>query len=268
MRIGVIQMAATTDKAVNIATIERLVGTVGEDCDLVVLPEGAMHDFGKPEDDLAAAAEPLDGPFVGSLQRLAARLGTVLVAGMFERTDEAERVFNTLVAVSPDGLLTHYRKLHLYDSFGYRESERLVPGDGSLAVLPVADLTLGLMTCYDLRFPEMARALVDSGADTLVVPAAWVAGPYKVDHWRTLLAARAIENTCHVVAAAQCGRTYTGYSSIVDPMGVTRAGLGDEDGVATATLTAADLESARERNPALRHRRFTVGLIDTERVLR
>ncbi|HET7326241.1 MAG TPA: carbon-nitrogen hydrolase family protein [Nocardioidaceae bacterium] len=264
MQVAVVQMSATTDKADNEATIERLVARAGPAADLVVLPEAVMHDFGRPDDPLAPAAEPLDGPFVGLLQRLAGVHHATLVAGMFEQTDEPDRVFNTLVAVSGDGLLARYRKTHLYDSFGYRESDRLVAGEVEPVTVPVGDLTLGLMTCYDLRFPEMSRALVDAGADTLVIPAAWVAGPYKVDHWRTLLAARAIENTCHVVAAAQCGRIYTGHSAIIDPVGVTRVGLGHDEGLASAVVSTGDLDAARKRNPALQHRRFTVTAIGAE----
>ncbi|MGH3384490.1 MAG: carbon-nitrogen hydrolase family protein [Nocardioidaceae bacterium] len=260
MQVAVVQMSATTDKAVNAATIERLVAAACRDVspDLVVVPEAAMHDFGRPDDPLVPAAERLDGPFVGLLQRLADTHGTTLVAGMFEQSDEPGRVFNTLVVVDAGGMRASYRKAHLYDAFGYRESDRLVAGEPTPVVAKVADLTVGLMTCYDLRFPEMSRVLVDAGADVLLVPAAWVAGPYKVDHWRTLLAARAIENTCHVVAAAQCGRTYSGHSAVIDPMGVTRAGLGDEEGVASTVITAEEVAAARERNPSLRHRRFEI----------
>lgn len=267
MQVAVVQMSATTDKAENAAAIERLVAQAAPGADLVVLPEAVMHDFGKPDDPLAPAAEALDGPFVGLLRRLAGEHDVTVVAGMFEQTDEPDRVFNTLVAVSGAGLRARYRKAHLYDSFGYRESDRLVAGDVEPVTVPMGELTLGLMTCYDLRFPEMSRALVDAGADTLVVPAAWVAGPHKVDHWRTLLAARAIENTCHVVAAAQCGRVYTGHSAIIDPMGITRAGLGVAEGVASTAVRADDVASARERNPSLRHRRFTVTPATVERSL-
>lgn len=252
------QMSATTDKDANAAAIERLVAQVPPGTDLTVLPEAVMYEFGKPDTPLAPEAEPLDGPFVGLLQRLAGERATTVVAGMFEQTDDPDRVYNTLVAVTADGLRARYRKTHLYDSFGYKESERLVAGGVEAVTLDLGELTIGLMTCYDLRFPEMSRALVDAGADTLVVPAAWVAGPYKVDHWRTLLAARAIENTCHVLAAAQCGRTYTGHSALVDPMGTTRVGLGHAEGVITGSVSVEDVASARERNPALQHRRFTV----------
>ena len=99
-----------------------------------------------------------------------------------------------------------YRKIHLYDSFGYRESDALSAGRARARRRRRARLRVGLMTCYDLRFPELARALVDAGAEVLVVPAAWVAGPRKVDHWRALLRARAIENPVFVVAAGQPDR--------------------------------------------------------------
>ena len=156
----------------------------------------------------------------------------------------------------PDGdLLATYRKTYLYDSFGYRESDRLTPGDGAAVTIKADDVTLGLMTCYDLRFPEFARGLVDAGAEALVVPAAWVRGPLKEDHWATLLRARAIENTCYVVAAGQTGATYIGCSMIIDPMGVALAALGDETALAVADVTPSRLADVRRRNPSLENRR-------------
>ena len=115
---------------------------------------------------------------------------------------------------------------------------------------------VGLMTCYDLRFPELARLLVDRGADVLVVPAAWVAGPRKVEHWRTLVRARAIENTVFVVAAAQPGPRYTGHSMVVDPLGDVLAEAGEEAAVLRATLDRELLDDARRTNPSLANRRF------------
>jgi predicted amidohydrolase len=131
------------------------------------------------------------------------------------------RPFNTVVALPPDGrLIGSYRKLHLYDAFGFAESELFPPGQhGPPLVFEASGLARGVMTCYDLRFPEIARALVDARADVLLVPSAWVAGPAKEDHWMTLLRARAIENTTYVVAAGQTGPSYVGHSVVVDPMG-------------------------------------------------
>jgi predicted amidohydrolase len=123
-------------------------------------------------------------------------------------------------------------------------------------LVEVGGFTLGLMTCYDLRFPELGRALVDRGADVLVVPAAWVAGPRKVDHWRTLVRARAIENTAYVVAAGQPGPRYSGHSLVVDPLGDVLAEAGEAAETLTATLDTAVLEEARRTNPSLANRRL------------
>lgn len=254
MRVALVQLSAGTGTDANLAAIRRL--TDGVDADLVVLPEAVMHDFGDPALPLGPVAQPLDGPFVGTLAEVARASGAVVVGGMFERSGDADRPYNTLVAVGSDGaVLATYRKAHLYDSFGYRESDRLRAGDPVPVVFELAGVRLGLLTCYDLRFPEQGRALVDAGAEAFVVPAAWVRGPLKEDHWQTLLRARAIENTVYVAAAAQNGRAYCGLSQLVDPLGVVVAGLGDEEGRLIAELDPDRVTAARERNPALRHRR-------------
>ena len=257
MRVAVVQLAADVDSASNREAISRQLAELGagDDLDLVVLPEAAMHDFGSPDLDLAPVAEPLDGPFVTMIAAEAVRLGATIVAGMFERTDGLP--FNTLVVVGPDGVLqTTYRKIHLYDSFGYKESERLLPGALEPVVVDVAGRPVGLMTCYDLRFPELARTLVDAGAETLVVPAAWVAGEHKLEHWRTLLRARAIENTVHVVAAAQGGERYTGHSLVADPWGSIVVEAGSDAQILRTDVLADDVASARDVNPSLANRRL------------
>jgi len=258
MHITLAQLASSTDVDANLARIAELTATVGS-TDLLVLPEAVMADFGKPDTPLGPLAQPLDGPFTDAIAGLARRTGATVVAGMFERSEDAERPFNTLLAVGPDGALqAHYRKAHLYDSFGYRESDRLQQGELVPAVLHVGDVGLGLMTCYDLRFPEHSRALVDAGADVLVVPAAWVRGPLKEEHWQTLLHARAIENTAYVAAAAQCGRRYCGHSRLVDPMGVVVAGIGEAEGAIAASVSRDRIAEVRATNPALEHRRWQV----------
>jgi predicted amidohydrolase len=261
MRVAVLQMSSGTDSTANRQAVSRafsaLEAELDDGLDLVVLPEATMHDFGAADHDLASAAEPLDGPFVGLLAEQASRIGATVVAGMFERTDGLP--FNTLVAVRPDGdLAAVYRKIHLYDSFGYRESDRLAGGPLEPVVLDVADLRLGLMTCYDLRFPELGRALVDAGALGFVVPSAWVAGPSKVHHWRTLVAARAIENTVIVVAAAQNGEHYCGHSMIVDAAGSMVEEAGGGDAVLRADLTATAISDVRDANPSLLNRRMSM----------
>ena len=255
MRVALVQLASSTDSAANRALVETRLGGLERPADLVVLPEGTMHDFGSGDHDLAPIAEPLDGPFVEMLTAQARRLGSAVIAGMFERTDDLP--FNTLVVIGPDGSLdATYRKIHLYDSFGYRESERLSAGDIEPVVIDVAGIRTGLMTCYDLRFPEMGRSLVDAGAQLFGVPAAWVAGEHKLHHWRTLLTARAIEDTVAVAAAAQGGERYTGHSLVVDAWGSIVSEAGDGDDLVEADIDPADTARAREVNPSLSNRRI------------
>jgi predicted amidohydrolase len=257
MRVALVQFASATDSATNRTIIQDQLVSLGpsDDLDLVVLPEAAMHDFGSADHDLAAIAEPLDGPFVTMLGDQARRTGATIIAGMFERAGELP--YNTLVVIGPDGTLRQtYRKIHLYDSFGYKESDRLLPGDVEPVVVDIAGRPVGLMTCYDLRFPEHARALVDAGAETIVIPAAWAAGDRKLEHWRILLAARAIENTVHVAAAAQGGERYTGHSLAVDPWGSIMSEADSAPAILKVTLEAEDVARARDVNPSLANRRI------------
>lgn len=243
----------------NLPTIARLVEDAAErGARLIVIPEYSAW-FETPfTDALAEHAESLDGPFVRELIGLAERFGVGIVAGLVERA-EGTRVHNTVVAVDATGLQAAYRKQHLYDAFGDRESDRIAPGAlEAPQTFRLGDLTFGLMTCYDLRFPESARVLLDAGADVIVVPAEWVRGPLKEDHWSTLVRARAIENTAFVLAAGQTPPIGVGRSMIVDPSGIVLASLGTQEGIAVATLDRAELERVRQVNPALELRRYRV----------
>ncbi|HEY9377892.1 MAG TPA: carbon-nitrogen hydrolase family protein [Jiangellaceae bacterium] len=257
VRVALVQLAAGTDPAENVTAVTKLLD--GVNADLIVLPEAVMHEFGPPGTPLGPVAQPLDGPFVGALAELARNHNAAVVAGMFEISDDADRPYNTLVALDDQGeRLATYRKAHLFDSFGHRESDQLTPGLPHPVTIDVAGLRVGLMTCYDLRFPELGRALVDAGAEMLAVPAAWVRGPLKEGQWLVLLRARAIENTAYVAGAAQCGPLYCGRSALVDPMGVVVSALGEADGVVTGVVEPDRLRAVREHNPALRHRRWRV----------
>ena len=251
LSLALVQEASGLEPDDNRALLDKL---APRDADLVVFPEAFARDFGKAGSDVSAFAEPVDGPFGTEVGRVADDRGATLVAGMFERSDDPARPFNTLLVRG--AAQAAYRKIHLYDSFGYKESDALTGGATEPVVVDVAGVPVGLMTCYDLRFPEMARALVDGGAELIVLPAAWVAGDRKVDHWRTLLRARAIENTVYVAAAAQPAPRYSGHSMVVDPLGDVLAEAGDDAGVVTATIGRDRLEEARSLNPSLANRRL------------
>lgn len=252
LRIALVQHASGLEPEANRRLLAELTPA---DTDLVVFPEAFARDFGEAGSDVSPYAEALSGPFAAEVDRVAAERGTTVVAGMFEAGPDPARPYNTLVVRG--AATASYRKVHLYDSFGYRESDRLSPGPTApVVVMAVGGIRVGLMTCYDLRFPELARALVGAGAELLLVPAAWVAGARKVDHWRTLLRARAIENTVFVAAAGQPGPRYTGHSMVVDPLGDVLAEAGDEPTVVRATVDLEALTRARATNPSLANRRL------------
>ncbi|MCH1865565.1 carbon-nitrogen hydrolase family protein [Nocardioides sp. CFH 31398] len=262
LRVSLVQAASTLDPAENRELLAKTAAEVPDGTDLMVWPEAFARDFGKAGSDVSGAAETVwgadagDGPFAGAVAQLAAERRATVVAGMFETSDDPGRPWNTLAVAGPDGERASYRKIHLYDSFGYRESDRLSPGGTTPVTVEVGGFTLGLMTCYDLRFPEHARMLVDAGSEVLVLPAAWLAGPGKLHHWRTLLTARAIENTVFVVAAAQPAPRYTGHSLALDPMGRVLGEAGDDAGRVDVVLERSVLAEARETNPSLANRRL------------
>jgi deaminated glutathione amidase len=263
MRVAIAQFTANLDPGVNREEIRKLSADAASGrAELAVFPEAAARDFGAPGEPLAPVAEPLDGPFASTLAQLGRKHRMAIVAGMLESIEgSSTHVYNTVIAVGPGGdLLGAYRKLHLFDAFGRRESSTIRPGDGQTLVFQHGGFTFGVLTCYDLRFPELARALVDQGAAVLVVPAAWVQGPLKEDHWVTLARARAIENTSYLVGSAQVGNVYCGRSLVVDPLGVVVAALGDRPGVAVAEIDPERIAEVRARVPSLQHRRFTVHL--------
>lgn len=271
VRVTLGQLRVSEDHAANREVVRRAFDTASRArADVLVLPEYASG-F-DPRGTGREHAEPLDGPFVTLLRERAAQDGVAVVAGTTlpgtgtgsdpgTDGDAPPRAVNAVVAVDASGeLVGVYRKVHLYDAFGHRESERLEPGpaDAPPLVLDVAGVRLGVLTCYDLRFPESARRAVDAGADVLLVPAAWAAGPLKELHWRTLATARAIENTAVVVAVGQAGPGVVGRSLVVGPDGVVGLELGAEPELRTVDLDPEALAGVRASNPSLANRRYRV----------
>ncbi|MGA1837992.1 carbon-nitrogen hydrolase family protein [Herbiconiux sp. 11R-BC] len=259
--VAVAQFAPGADKAANLETIARLTRqAAARGASLVVFPEYSSFFVDPLGEALVQNAEPLDGPFVTVLSGLAAELDVHIIAGLVARARDERRFSNLLVAVSPvDGVVATYSKLHLYDAFGAHESEWVEAGDiAEPQTFSIEGVTVGMQTCYDIRFPEVSRRLVDAGADLVAVPAEWVRGPLKEHHWRSLVTARALENTIYVAAADQTPPIGVGASLVVDPMGVTIASLGEREDVAVAWIDPRRIDEVRRVNPALALRRFTV----------
>ncbi|MEU2087736.1 carbon-nitrogen hydrolase family protein [Nocardia beijingensis] len=260
--VAVVQFAPSTDPAQNLATVREHVRAAGErGARVVVAPEYSMFAVTRLDERVVAVAEPLTGPFVTGLGAIAREFGVFLVAGTVEQiAPGGDRIRNTLVVLGPDGsLVTRYRKVHLYDAFGHLESDVVEPGViEAPATFTVGDVTFGMQTCFDLRFPEGVRRVAAAGAQVLLLPAQWIPGPGKVDQWTTLVRARAIENTIYVAAADQAAPRGAGASMIVDPAGAVLTELGDEPGVLTAGIDLAYLGKVRTTNPSLALRRFAI----------
>jgi deaminated glutathione amidase len=261
MRVALGQIPISSDPAVNLERVKVAATTAAaQGADLAVFPEGTQARFSA---DLCAVAEPLDGPFGQGLSDIARTTGIAVVAGVFEPAPDG-RAYNTTVGYDGAGqLVAVYRKIHLFDALGHQESDHIAPGHEPV-IAELAGLRVGFMTCYDVRFPELARALAASGADLLVVPAAWAAGLYKEEHWVTLVRARAIENTIWVAAAGQVpdpaeqptrAPTGVGRSMLVDPMGVVRLDLGPSQAIAVGEVDIDLTKTVRVALPCLANRR-------------
>lgn len=257
MRVAVGQFAASEEWQPNAASTRDMISRATDGgADLLVLPEGILTRFTEDIGRLRHTAQPLDGPFVEDVRAATSGTGCTVVLGVHER--DGDDVFNTLLVLRDGAVVATYRKLHLYDAFGAKESDIVTPGDVLPPLVECAGLQLGLITCYDVRFPEQARLLALAGADALVLPAAWVRGPQKERHWELMVCARAVENTCYVIASGECGPRNIGNSMIVDPLGVPVSRLAEQEGMAWGDVERERIEDVRRRLPVLHNRRFAV----------
>ena len=214
--------------------------------DMVIFPELFMSEF------------PLDGPFVTEMRALAKQYGTWVVFGMNEIVDDPDddRNYNTSVVVNSEGeIVTHYHKTHLYDAFGSKESDKIKPGDQLFEPIDTPFGRIGLFVCYEVRFPEVARDQRAKGADIIIMPTAWVCGKMKSLHFRSLITARAIENTVYMLACDQANDKSIGESVVVDPMGVPVASAGGEKQLLVARVSLDRVDAVRKKLPAYKDRR-------------
>jgi predicted amidohydrolase len=230
----------------------------GVEADLVVLPElwSSGYVFSSHAEVDAIAEDAARGATARALAAAARRERRHYVAGFPERY--RGRYFNSALLVAPDGVRAVYRKLHLYDAFGFKESDKFHPGADIAPLVNFGDAHCGTMICYDLRFPELARMLTLDGANILFAPSGWVQGDLKVEHWQTMIKARALENGCFVIAPNQVGNIYTGHSMAVDPLGRTLVDLQEKEGLAVIDIDLAMVKEVCEKLPLLQNRRTDV----------
>lgn len=259
MKFAVAQLIASPDKQENLKkALDVIAKAKAQNADLVVLPETfmalIMAGSGVAYADIA---EPLDGPFVSALSQAAKQHGIYVVCGVYEsKADDKKRSYNTVVVLDDEGKLIHsYRKTHLYDAFSYSESTNIIPGDNGFEPVETKFGKLGVLVCYELRFPEICRTLALKGAEIILVPTAWVAGPMKEEHILAMAKGRALENTVFMCVADQVGNIYAGRSVIYNPMGVVMASRGEDEGLIFADIDLAQVHSIREKLPCLAQRR-------------
>ena len=258
MRIMMAQISSTADVDANLDVITDGVRQAAETgADLVVFPEAAMCRFGVP---LGPVAQPLDGLWGNSVGMLAAEHGVTVVAGMFTPAPD-DKVTNTLLVTGP-GVEASYDKIHLFDAFGFAESDTVAPGSDPL-VLDIAGVRVGFATCYDIRFPALFQKLGDLGAELVVVPASWGSGDGKVEQWTLLARARALDSTTFIAACDQAEPAAAegnaplgvGHSIVCSPTGEILGQLDATPGMLTIDIHTELVDAVRKNLPVLKNRK-------------
>ncbi|MGO2306606.1 MAG: carbon-nitrogen hydrolase family protein [Providencia sp.] len=259
MKIAIAQLASSPNKQQNLnKACEAIQKAAQGGADMVLLPEMFMA-FVPPDTGISYAdiAEPINGPFVSQLAKTAKENGIYVTCGIYESAlNEPKRAFNTTIMLNRQGeLVYHYQKTHLYDAFSYQESLNIIQSNNKLEPIETEFGKIGILVCYELRFPEVARKLALAGADLLLVPTAWVSGPLKEEHYQGLVKIRALENTIPVCACDQTGNIFIGRSLICDAMGVTIASAGYDETVFFAEISTQHTAETRQKLPCIQNRR-------------
>jgi predicted amidohydrolase len=260
MRIALAQVTSTDDVDANLGTIDEYTRRAADaGAQLVVFPEAMMRCFGGAS--LAEIAQPVEGPWANAVRAIAERAGITVAAGMFTPADDG-RVHNTLL-VTGGGVDAHYDKIHLFDAFGFAESDTVSPGQKPL-IVEIAGLRVGFAICYDVRFPGLFLTMADDGAQLHVVAASWGSGPGKVEHWELLARARALDTTAFVVACDQAppadyhgsAPRGVGHSLVAAPDGRVLESLGENPDLLVVDLDLDTVDAVRRSLPVLANRRF------------
>ena len=265
IRVSVLQVEARRSKEEARRAIERLAERSSGD--ILVTPEYAMFDpTGMSREEVLRGSEGLDGEWVKALRRLARSKGSCVVGTLFERPRTGEKPYNTVVAIERDGSIVYvYRKTHLFDALGYRESSIFQRGEDPPRPFSLCGIRLGVAVCFEIRYPEIFRVQALDGAEVFIVPSGWYRGPGKEEAYEFLAQARAHENTAYLVGAILAGERFTGRSLVVDPYGVVRARAGWREEVLEYALDPSIIEAARRDLPLLELRRTDLYRIEYKR---
>ena len=262
MKVAVVQFKAHIEKKKNLQKILDYIEIAAKKgAELCTFPEFMMFytNSNQSARQLAEQAETINGDFVKQIAKAAKKNKIQVVGTIYEKSRKKNRVYDTAFIISKSGkIVSTYRKIHLYDALGFKESTKLEPGHKIAHPTKTTLGKVGMLICYDLRFPEMSRILASSGSEILAVPSAWVRGPNKEEHWLALNKTRAIENGCYVIAPGHLGNIYCGRSLVVDPYGKIILDMKHKSGIGYAEISLDLVKKTRLSLPLLKNRRTDI----------
>lgn len=262
MKAAVVQFKASTNKETNLKKIVSYIEkAASKNATLCAFPEFMMFytNSSQTPKQLATLSETINGNFVKTIAKAAKENRIQVVGSFYEKSRKKDRVYDTSFVIDKTGkVISTYRKIHLYDALGFRESDKMASGSKIAKPVKTTIGKVGMMICYDLRFPEMSRSLAAAGSEVLVAPSAWVKGNMKEEHWITINKTRAIENGCYVIAPDQVGNIYCGRSLVVDPYGKVLLDMKKKQGIGYVNIDLKKVKQTRKVLPLLKNRRTDV----------
>ena len=261
-KVAVVQFKASTKKNENLKKILNYISQASKKrAQFCAFPEFMMFytTSSQTPAQLANQAETISGDFVKSIAKAAKDHSIQVVGTFYEKSKKKNRVYDTSFLINKSGkVISKYRKIHLYDALGFRESDKLASGSKIEKPIKSSVGKLGMLICYDLRFPEMSRTLASAGSEVLVAPSAWVKGENKEEHWLTINKTRALENGCYVIAPDQVGNIYCGRSIVVDPLGKILLDMKKKQGIGFVNISLDKVKKTRKVLPLLKNRRTDI----------
>ena len=262
MKAAVVQFKASVNKEINLKKIISFISkAASKNAVLCAFPEFMMFytNSSQTPKQLANLAETIDGDFVSAIAKSAKENCIQVVGSFYEKSEKKDHVYDTAFVIDKSGkVISTYRKIHLYDALGFRESDKMASGSQIARPVKTSVGKIGMMICYDLRFPEMSRSLAVAGSEILIAPSAWVKGKMKEDHWITINKTRAIENGCYVIAPDHVGNIYCGRSLVVDPYGKILLDMKKKQGIGFVDIDLDKVKQTRKVLPLLKNRRTDV----------
>jgi predicted amidohydrolase len=261
-KVALVQLKASVDKKKNLKKILDYINKAAKrGAKLCAFPEFMMFytTSSQSPKELASLAETINGEFINSISKSAKQNSIQVVGTFYEKSPKTDRVYDTSFLIDKNGkVLSKYRKIHLYDALGFKESNKLYAGSKIVKPTRTTLGKMGMMICYDLRFPEMSRTLVSAGSEIIVAPSAWVKGEMKEEHWLTINKTRAIENGCYLISPDQVGNIYCGRSVVIDPYGKILLDMKKREGMSIVNISLERVRQVRKNLPLLKNRRTDI----------